>query len=72
MKYLAIAFMTIFLTGCFGTTKPLVVKAKPIERVPLVLPEPDRYNPRDVEWIIITPENAEKVFAINDTINNII
>lgn len=63
MKIVALVLMTILLSGCFHSTKPLVVQTKPIERIPLVLPEPDQYHPRNIEWIIITPENAEEVFA---------
>lgn len=62
-----IALVTIFalmLSGCslFGT-KPLVVETKPVTRIPLAVPSVDPYKHRKVEWIIITPENAEKVFA---------
>lgn len=52
------------LSGCsLFNTKPLKVETKPVERIPLAVPSVDPYKHRKVEWIIITPENAEKVFA---------
>ena len=38
------------------------VSAKPIEKPQLVLPQADVLNMRDVEWIIVTPENYQEVF----------
>ena len=64
MKILSIIILSFLLSGCFGTTKPLVVKTEPIKRIPLVLPAPDEYFPREVKWIIITPDNAKKIFAM--------
>lgn len=52
------------LGGCslFGT-KPVKIESKPVERIPLAVPSVDPYKHRSVKWIIVTPENAEKVFA---------
>ena len=56
-----------FITGCASTqTRPVErveIKTTPIERPELTLPSVDRFTARDVNWIIITPENAEEVFA---------
>ena len=38
------------------------MSAKPIEKPQLVLPQADVLNMRDVEWIIVTPENYQEVF----------
>lgn len=63
MRLIAIAFLALVLTGCsFFNTKPIEVSTTPIERIPLVLPEADRIYARDFDWIIITPENADKIF----------
>lgn len=35
---------------------------EPIDKPSLVLPNADEVRMRDVEWIVITPENAEEVF----------
>ena len=57
------------LTGCasfslFGSrVKPVEVQVKAVERTRLNLPHPDPLSPRPIEWILITPENAEEVFA---------
>jgi hypothetical protein len=42
--------------------RPIAVSASPVDRPELVLPKPDRIQTRQVEWIIITPDNAEQVF----------
>jgi hypothetical protein len=42
--------------------RPITVSATPVDRPELVLPSPDRIQTRTVEWIIITPDNAEAVF----------
>lgn len=41
----------------------VVIQSQPIERPPLNLPGIDRLNPRDVEWIVVTPDNVDQVFA---------
>lgn len=41
----------------------VVIQSQPIERPPLNLPGIDRLNPRDVEWIVVTPDNIDQVFA---------
>lgn len=54
------------LVACAPATKgtqAIVIDSKPITRPELVLPNVDRFKAQDVEWIIITPENAEEVFA---------
>lgn len=59
----------LLLSGCSvlpwskSTPQRIEISAKPVERPPLVLPKADRLQSRPVEWIIITPENYEEVFA---------
>jgi hypothetical protein len=66
MKWLILA-SAIFVVGCSTPTpdpvRPIVIDSQPITRPSLTLPLVDRYNARNVEWIIITPENAEEVFS---------
>ena len=63
MKLIIILLLTLtLLTGC-SWTKDLLVKTKPVERIPLVLPNADRYHHRPIEWVVITKENAQEVFA---------
>lgn len=50
------------LSGC-SWTRDIQVKTKPVERIPLVLPEADLYHHRSIEWVVITKENKDEVFA---------
>lgn len=63
MKYLALALGIIVLSGCTSMPQRIEVSAKPIEKPKLVLPEAQQLRLRDVEFILITRENAEEVFA---------
>ena len=63
MRLFIIALLSLtLLTGC-SWTKDLLVKTKPVERIPLTLPDVDRYHHRQIEWIVVTVDNADKVFA---------
>jgi len=64
MRFLVIALVsTLVLAGC--TTKPrqIEISAKPIDKPALVLPPVEQLRLKDVEWVIITEENAQEVFA---------
>ena len=39
------------------------VSAKPIEKPELVLPNPEQINMKEVNWILLTPENFEEKVA---------
>jgi hypothetical protein len=58
-----IVLMLLTITACSSIPQVLNVDAKPVERTPIVLPDVDKFVSRDVEWIIITPENVDEVFA---------
>lgn len=62
MKYLLIAFLGFILVGCSTPIKQIEVSTKPIERPNLVVPKIDPIKQKNVEWIVITEENAEEVF----------
>jgi len=57
------------LSGCasfslFGDrVKPVEIQTKAVERTRLNLPDPAPLKSNPVEWILITPANAEQVFA---------
>lgn len=55
------ALLTI-LTACSSVPAEVEVVTKPIEKPALVLPPIDEFKARDVEWIVVTPENADTVF----------
>jgi hypothetical protein len=38
------------------------IQKRAVERTPLRLPDPAPLRPRELEWIIITPDNAESVW----------
>lgn len=60
-----LGFLILFvsLSSC-STPHPraITVSASPVDRPELVLPKPDRIQTRQIDWIIITPDNAEAVF----------
>jgi hypothetical protein len=58
------------LTGCasFGNlfgerVKPIEIQTKAVERTRLDIPMPNPVSINPIEWIIITPENAEQVWT---------
>jgi hypothetical protein len=59
---------TLALSGCAGfsfgsSVKPIEIMSKPIERTPLALPQPSPLRLNKIEWIVVTPQNADAVFA---------
>ena len=62
MKYILIALVGLLLVGCSTPVKQIEVSTKPIERPSLVVPKIDPIKQKDIEWIVITEENAEEVF----------
>jgi len=55
------------LAGCasfgFGPReKPIEVVSKPIEKTPLDLPMPDPLRLDPIDWVVVTPANAEEIF----------
>jgi hypothetical protein len=43
--------------------KPVEIQTKAVERTRLNIPHPAPLSANPVEWVLITPENAEEVFA---------
>lgn len=54
--------LVTFLTSC-STVKELQIFKTEVERQPLNLPNPETPKMEKLNWIIITSENAEEVFA---------
>lgn len=63
MKYLTILLVALLLTGCGTTVKQIEISAKPIDKPALILPPVEQLRLKEVEWVIITKDNAEEVFA---------
>lgn len=60
----ALGCLTLFLvSACSAPVEQIQVSAKPVSKPELVLPYADPVITRDVKWVVITPENYEKVFA---------
>ena len=59
---LIVLMASLVLTSCSSIPRVLDFNSKPVEREKLVLPSVDKFKSRDVQWIVLTPENAEKVF----------
>lgn len=63
MRLIIVSILSLtLLTGC-SWSRDLMIKTKPVDRIPLILPEVDVYHHRQIEWHVITIANAEKVFA---------
>ena len=53
----------LFLTACSTPPRVIEISAKPISKPELILPPAEQLRLKDVEWIIITEENADEIFA---------
>lgn len=66
MKY-SLLITALLLSACAApvTDSPqkVVIQRDPIERPVLTLPPVDKYVANPVNWIIVTPENVDEVFA---------
>lgn len=57
------------LSGCGSlwswgkrSPEPVTIITKSVEKTPLNLPLPDPLRLKPIQWIVITPQNAEQVF----------
>lgn len=63
-----ILIATLLLSGCVGTAKlpesnpDIVVKYVEVPRPKPIVPQVDQLDLRTVDWVLITPENAEQKF----------
>lgn len=59
----------LLLSGCAGFSwfgervKPVEIQTRAVERTPLALSLPAPLAPRSMRWIVITPENADQIWA---------
>ena len=54
--------LSLSLSACGANVKKVEVLSTPLERVPLNLPKVDKLELDEVEWVLVTPQNAEKVW----------
>lgn len=67
MKHLVIACLLV-LAACStpeieASVEVVTIKSEPIARPALVLPSVDTIRPRSVEWVVVTPDNVDRIFA---------
>ena len=64
VNVLGFGLVLAILSGC-STSMPqrIEVSAKPVDKPELVLPDADALRMKDVNWILITPENFEEKVA---------
>lgn len=68
VRHLLIPLIPLLISGCgtfkFGgqTVEPISIEKKAVERARLDLAEPKPLMGRPMQWIIITPDNAEQVW----------
>ena len=60
---LALLTLTIFLTSCGTAVKQLEIFKVEEPRAPLNLESPQTPKMESINWVIITSENADEVFA---------
>jgi hypothetical protein len=69
LRLSTLIILPLLISGCasfslFGNrVKPIEVQTKAVERTRLNLPEQAPLQARELNWVIITPENIEQVFA---------
>lgn len=63
MRTIFVALLGLaLLAGCTSTPQRIEISAKPIDKPQLILPPIEPLRLKDVEWVIITEENAQEVF----------
>lgn len=59
---LIISLLAIIVSGC-SSVRELKIFETEVPRAPLNLPHPEAAKMEPLQWVIITSENAEEVFA---------
>ena len=57
-----LSLLAVFLTSCGSSVQEIQVTTVEVSKTPLNLQNPDPLKLQDVEWIIITKENANEIF----------
>ena len=57
-----LSVLAVFLTSCGSSVQEIQVTTVEVSKTPLNLPNPDPLKLQDVEWIIITKDNANEIF----------
>lgn len=59
---LTLLTLTIGLSACSTTPRTVEYTPQPIERPTLILPPTETLDMKGVDWIIVTPDNADEYF----------
>ena len=59
---LLLGVLAVFLTSCGSSVQEIQVTTVEVSKTPLNIPNPDPLQMRDVEWIIVTKDNAMEIF----------
>ena len=59
---LLLGLLAVFLTSCGSSVQEIKVTTVEVSKTPLNIPNPDPLSMRDVEWIIVTKDNAMEIF----------
>ena len=62
VSVLGFLLLSLLVSACAPTVKPIEISAKPVAKPDLILPKADAINTRDVKWIIVTADNYQQVF----------
>lgn len=74
--HLLILLIPLLISGCGITSwfrdpvKPVEIQTKAVERTRLNLPDPTPIPNREINWIVITPANAEEVWKRLEELNS--
>ena len=67
IRWAMIVMLAISLQGCawlgWKKEEPIKIEKKAADRTPLDLPLPAPLKPTAPQWIVITPENADRIWA---------
>ena len=61
---LLLGLLAVFLSSCSESVQEIQVTTIEVSKTPLNLPNPDPLKLQDVEWIIITKDNANRCMEI--------
>ncbi|MDP6845992.1 MAG: hypothetical protein QF460_03485 [Candidatus Nanoarchaeia archaeon] len=59
---LLLGLLAVFLSSCSESVQEIQVTTIEVSKTPLNLPNPDPLKLQDIEWIVITKDNAAEIF----------
>ena len=59
---LLLGLLAVFLTSCGSSVQEIQVTTVEVSKTPLNIPDPDPLQMYEVEWIIVTKDNAMELF----------